>query len=63
MPYYLRHDYIQLETGRKIGEPGRIKESDLKAFNNLIRAEEMGNPAEKKKRIKYCCIKTQTVMK
>ena len=53
MRYYLRHDYIHLETGRKNGEPCRKKESDLKSFNNLIRAEEMGNPAEKKKRIKY----------
>ena len=56
MQYYLRHDDIHLETGREIGEPCRKKESDLKSFNNLKRAEEMGNPAEKKKRIK--CVET-----
>ena len=53
MTYYLRHDDIHLETGRRIREPGRKKESDLKSFNNLIRAEVMGNQVEKKKRIKY----------
>ena len=54
MPYYLRHDYINLETGRKIGEPCRKKETDLKSFNTLKRAEEMGNPAEKKETHKMC---------
>ena len=43
MPYYLRHDDIHLETGRK-------NESDLKSFNNLKRAEKMGNPIEMWKR-------------
>ena len=52
MQYYLRH----LKTGRKIGEPCRKNESDLKSFNTLKRAEEMGNPTEKKKRIK--CVET-----
>ena len=49
MPHYLRHDDIHLERGRKIGKLCRKKESDLKSFNNLKRAEEMGNPAEKKR--------------
>ena len=47
MPYYLRHD-DHLEQDRKIGEQGRKNESDLKPFNKLIRAEEIGNPADKK---------------
>ena len=54
MQYYLRHVDIHLETGRKIGEPCRKKESDLKSFNNLKRAEEMGNPTEKKETHKMC---------
>ena len=33
--------------GRKIGESCRKKKADLKSFNNLKRAEEMENPAEK----------------
>ena len=48
MLFYLRHNDKHLETGRKIGEPGRKKEADLISFNNLIREEEMGNPGEKK---------------
>ena len=43
-----------LETGRKVGKPCSKKESDLKLFNNLKRAEEMGNPAEKKETHKMC---------
>ena len=54
MPYYLRHDNIHLETGRKIGEPSRKKQSDLKSLNNLLRAEEMGNLTEKKEKHKIC---------
>ena len=54
MPHYLRHDDIHLERGRKIGKLCRKKESDLKSFNNLKRAEEMGNPAEKKETHKMC---------
>ena len=54
MPYHLRHDDIHLETGRQIGEPCRKKESDLKSFNNLKRAEEMGNSAERNKTHKMC---------
>ena len=54
MQYYLCHDDIHLKTGRKIGEPCRKKESDLKSFNNLKRAEEMGNPTEKKETHKMC---------
>ena len=54
MQYYLRHDDIHLETDRKIGEPCRKKESDLKSFNNLKRGEDMENPAEKKETHKIC---------
>ena len=50
MQYYLRH----LKTGRKIGEPCRKNESDLKSFNTLKRAEEMGNPTEKNETHKMC---------
>ena len=59
MQYYLRHDDIHLETGRKIREPCRKKESDLKLFNNLKKAEEMRNPAEKNKCIK--CVETARI--
>ena len=54
MPYYLCHDDKHLVTRRKNGEPCRKKKSDLKSFNNLKRAEEMGNPAEKKETHKMC---------
>ena len=44
----MHQDDIQLEMGRKIWESCRKKESDIKSFKNLKRAEEMGNRAEKK---------------
>ena len=55
MPYYLFQDYIHLETSRKIGELGRKKETDLKSFNNLKRAEQMGNLSEKKRNWHKIC--------
>ena len=61
MPYYLRQDDMYLETVRKIGEPGRKKETDLKSFNYLIRAELVGNLTEKKRKWDKRCENCQKI--